>query len=308
MDSLNYSLKDTNLSGKVVIMTGVNDGIGKNLACYISSFKPKRLILPACDRSSSGRVLDYIRAKTGEENAEIWDMDLENFDSVRKFGRRIVDEIGETHVLINNAEFWSKELIKTKDGLEKQFQINYLGHFLLTNILIETLKKSGTPEFPARIIHISPSLNRRAVIDRDNFDGSKSNKMFELYNNSKFMNIVFSNELNRRLALTKVVSVVICPGIIKSHLSQLNGIHQFWKTITIKLNGQKASRKSSFNVLYPIFSPDIQKNRGIYFENGRVTKVNPKADDVALGKELWKVSDEIVQSVLRKYGIPDGEI
>ncbi|CAG8552924.1 5819_t:CDS:2 [Ambispora gerdemannii] len=297
MNPLNYSLKDTNLSGKVVILTGVNDGIGKNLARHISSFKPKRLILPVRDRSSGDCVLDYIRARTGEDSAEIWDMDLEDFDSVRKFGRRIVDEIGEAHVLINNAEVWSKKLSKTKDGLEKQFQVNYLGHFLLTNILIETLKKSGTPEFPARVVHISSSLTRRAVIDVENFDGSKSNK-----------NIVFSYELNRRLAQTNVVSIVTCPGLIKTHLNQLNGIHQFWKTISIKFNGQKIAQKSSFNVLYPIFSPDIQNNRGLCFENGRIAKADPKSDDVGLGKELWEVSDGIVQSVLRRYGIPDGEI
>ncbi|KAG9289917.1 hypothetical protein G9A89_010223 [Geosiphon pyriformis] len=286
------SLKETDLTDKVIIITGASDGIGKTLARYISTYNPKRLILPVRDRAKGELALEYITRKTGTEIAECWDMDLADLESVRKFARKIVDEIGEVHVLINNAGFASDEIIKTKDEFETHFQVNYLSHFLLTNLLLHTMKKAGTPQFPSRIIHITSSLHRFGHIDFDNLQANTTNSIFEMYCNTKLMVTLFSKELNCRLAGTNLVSFAICPGFTPTKMGHFKG----WKKMIKKMMSKFGyNRIAAFRVLNPTFnSPDLRRVGGKYFSKGRLAKPNKISDDFEFRLELWEVSERML--------------
>ncbi|CAG8659070.1 7860_t:CDS:2, partial [Ambispora leptoticha] len=278
-------LKGIDLNGKVVIITGASDGIGKELAKYISSYNPKRLILPIRNRTKGQATLEYIKEKNGVNNAELWDLDLADLDSVRSFAKQVVNEIGQVHILINNAGVALYDLLYTKDGLETHFQVNYLGHFLLTKTLLDTLKESGTKEFPARVINLSSFESFNGVIDYENIDGKKSNKTLELYRNSKLMNHMFSNELNKH-----VVSLAMCPGFIATTIGDFPGLLGKWKNFVFS-NFGASTETASYNVLKPSLLDDVQQNAGKFFRNGKMAKGNPLTNDEKLRTEFWEYSE-----------------
>ncbi|CAG8552903.1 5818_t:CDS:2 [Ambispora gerdemannii] len=280
------------LSGKVVIITGASSGIGKELANYISSYNPKRLILPVRNRTKSQATLEYIKEKNGFTNAELWDMDLADLTSVRSFAKKVVEEVDQVHVLINNAGVVLYDLSYTKNGLETHFQVNYLGHFLLTTSLLDTLKKSGTDTFPARVINVSSFESLNGVIDYNNIDGKKSSNALEMYRNSKLMNHMFSNELNKRLAGTNVVSLAMCPGFINTNIGEASGLAGMWRDLVFTLISA-TTETASHNVLKPSLL-DVQQNAGKFFRDGELSNGNPLADDEELRIKFWEYSEHVL--------------
>ncbi|PKB95501.1 NAD(P)-binding protein [Rhizophagus irregularis] len=112
------------LSKHVIILTGATDGIGKEMAKILFGFNPKRLILPARNKEKGNKLLEYLKSFKGHtDNVEIWEMDLADLQSVKTFANKFINEVGELHMLINNAGIETKrQILKTKDNLELQFQ------------------------------------------------------------------------------------------------------------------------------------------------------------------------------------------
>lgn len=139
----------TRLDGKIVIITGGNSGIGKATALEMSR-RGAKVIIGSRNLQKSRQVADEIHKETGKE-VLVFELDLANFASVRTFVGQVSEVTDEVHVLVNNAGIAFIEKEMTVDGNEKQMQVNHLGHFLLTGLLMPALMKAK----PARVINLS---------------------------------------------------------------------------------------------------------------------------------------------------------
>lgn len=138
------------LDGKTVIITGANTGIGKETALDLAK-RGARVILACRDLNKSLQAADEIRKKTGNGNVFVKLLDLASLESVRQFAKEINAQEDRIDILINNAGIMACPKWKTKDGFETQFGVNHLGHFLLTNLLLDKIKQTGK----ARIVNVS---------------------------------------------------------------------------------------------------------------------------------------------------------
>ncbi|CAG8570164.1 hypothetical protein C2G38_2107821 [Gigaspora rosea] len=295
MGSSQSTINSFDLSKKVVIITGSTDGIGKSLARIISSYNPKRLILPVRNRKKGELLLEFIKASNdgNVECIELWDMDLADLHSVKNFADKFIKEVGKLHYLWNNAGTFCSGVIKTKDNFEQQFQVNHLSHFLLTSLLISTLKNSATPESPCKIIHTSSNAHKSGKIDFDNLNGEKSCGFFELYSNAKLMNVIYSNELYRRLKDSNITSTACHPGFISTNIGPAGFIAGFIQKFVMTF--ARSPEIGAINVMYPALDPNIDEG-GKYFEDYKEVKPNDQALDEELAKKFWEKCEELLNN------------
>ncbi|GBB90676.1 hypothetical protein RclHR1_17700001 [Rhizophagus clarus] len=293
-------LDKLDLSNNVIILTGATDGIGKEMARILAGSNPKRLILPARNLEKGNTLLEYIKSSNGNaNNVEIWEMDLADLQSVKNFANKFINEVGELHVLINNAGIGiGNQIFKTKDNLELQFQVNHLAHFLLTILLLDTIKKSVSAELPGKIALTSSEGNKFGEIDFDNLNLEKNNYWipFKGYGNTKLMNVIIAKELNRVIQNENITTYSIHPGIIQTNIGHLNNAFMnFIIRVIFKVTGAEITvEQGAINVLYPVFSSE-NKDTGKYYNEGIEDEPNKIANDSEIAKKLWDVSEQILK-------------
>lgn len=170
----------------------------------------------------------------------------------------------------------------TKDGFEMQFGVNHLGHFLLTNLLLDLIKKSS----PSRIVTVSSNIYRLGTIQKDDLQSEKSYHRWEAYSQSKLANILFSRELARRLVGTGVTANSLHPGAVSTDLLRhISPVLAFcfapWKWILFRTarNGAQTQIKLALD-------PDLNEVSGKYFEDGREKAPRRRArDDVSFSSQ-----------------------
>ena len=185
------------LEGKTVIVTGANTGIGLAVAKELAKRKAK--VIMACRSIEKGRnavmQMKQDASLSNGSNLIIKQLDLSSFSSIRKFADDILETEQSIHVLINNAGVFGCPLSYTDDGLEMTFGVNHIGHFLLTNLLLDRVIASA----PSRIVVVASKLYEKATINFENLNAEKSYKGITAYAQSKLANILFANELHERL-------------------------------------------------------------------------------------------------------------
>lgn len=179
--------------GKTVIITGGNTGIGKETARDLA-WRKARVILACRDVKRGMEAAFEIMESTGNKDVEVKKLDLSSFQSVRDFAAEVNSEEKKIDILINNAGYFGPYQ-KTKDGLENTLQVNYLSHFLLTNLLLAKLKSST----PSRIINLSSRQHWDGAINFDNLQGEKGYSMVAAYNQSKLAMLLYTKQLSRQL-------------------------------------------------------------------------------------------------------------
>lgn len=216
-----------NMEGKTVIVTGANSGIGKETARDLAK-RGARIIMACRNMETAAKARDEIVAESKNPNIIIRHVDMSSLASVRAFANEILCTEAVIDVLIHNAGV--AEGLKSKvtsDGLEFTLATNYYGPFLLTHLLINMLKKSDQ----GRIIVVSSKLYRYAGVKRDLSNINPTNSLYTapttLYNLSKFMEIMFTQELARRLRGTRVTANCLHPGVIDTGI---------WRNIPFPLN------------------------------------------------------------------------
>ena len=204
------------LDGKTVIITGANTGIGLETAVDLAG-RQARVIL-ACRSSEKGeKAAVEVRRRSGNDNVVFRLLDLSSLESVRRFASTMLDEEPQIDILVNNAGVMACPYTKTVDGFEMQFGVNHLGHFLLTNLLLDRLKEAKA----ARIVNVSSIAYRGGKINFDdmNYEHSKYSS-FSAYSNSKLANILFTRALAKRLEGTEVTVNVLHPGAVRTKLGR----------------------------------------------------------------------------------------
>lgn len=229
-------------------------------------------------------MIDELRAE-GNEDVHYLPLDLGDLASVRACAKRFLETGHPLHVLINNAGLAGQPGL-TKDGFEQTFGVNHLGHFLLTELLLERLKESA----PSRIVNVASRAHLRCRgIDFDAL--TKPTRTFtglREYGVSKLANVLHAKELARRLEGTGVTTYAVHPGVVASDVWRAIP----WPFREIAKAFMRTNEEGAATSVYCATAPELANASGRYYADCRESRVNPLADDEALAKELWRRSEE----------------
>ncbi|XP_068088274.1 retinol dehydrogenase 13-like [Hyperolius riggenbachi] len=282
------------VEGKTVIVTGANTGIGKETALELAN-RGGRIIMACRDMEKCENAAKEIRGKTLNHNVFAKQLDLASTKSIKEFAKSVLKEEKHIDILINNAAVMRCPHWTTEDGFEMQFGVNHLGHFLLTNLLLDKMKNSGQ----SRIINVSSLAHVLGDIDFEdlNWEKRKYNTK-EAYCQSKLANILFTNELAKRLQGSGVTTNSLHPGVASTDLGRHTGMHKsafsssilgpvFWFVI-------KTPRQAAQSSVYLAVAEDFQGTSGKYFNALKEAEPAPQALNEETAKRLWEESAKLV--------------
>ncbi|HEY4947269.1 MAG TPA: SDR family NAD(P)-dependent oxidoreductase, partial [Acidimicrobiales bacterium] len=199
------------MDGQTVVITGGNSGVGRATAAALAG-AGARTVITARSESRGREALADIRRSSGSDQVDLVVFDLADLASVRKGAAVLLDRYDQIHVLVNNAGLVLTERTATADGFEATFGINHLGPFLLTRLLLDRLIASA----PARVVNVASTAHRSARhgMDFDDLQSRRGYKGMQVYGRSKLANILFTDELARRLVGTGVTANCLHPGTV----------------------------------------------------------------------------------------------
>lgn len=273
------------LKGKTAIITGANCGIGRATALELAK-RQARVIL-ACRSEEKGKAaISDIKRFTKNGDLVYKHLDLESLKSVREFCSDIIENEPQLDILINNAAVMNHPYVQTEDKIEVNISVNHFGPFLLTNLLLELLKKSS----PSRIIFVSSALHKYGTVDLENFQ----NQQKKPYADSKLANVYFARELAERLKNTEVAVHTIHPGMVNTELSR----HSVPQALNFIVNPIKflllpSAIEGSQGIVH-LATANLGKDTGKYYgKTGQEEKWPDISADTAVWKKLWDVSEKI---------------
>ena len=289
-------------TGKVMLITGANSGIGYGAALGLAQHGA-HVLLAARSVAKGNDALERLRREVPGASAEVVALDMASLESIRSFAAAFVSRGQALDVLINNAGVMAlleREL--TPDGFERQIGTNHLGHFALTGLLMPALLRAGAP----RVVTVASLAHRNGAIDLDNLQGEKSYKPWDAYNNSKLANLLFTKDLDRRArqAGWPLVSVAVHPGISKTKIFA-NGPGETGdlKARVMHLLSPVLMQDEAMGALptqYAATVPDVHGGEyigpdGLGEFKGHPKVVQPRASalDEGTAKALWQASETL---------------
>ncbi|XP_008435151.1 dehydrogenase/reductase SDR family member 13-like isoform X1 [Poecilia reticulata] len=279
------------LHGKTVIVTGSNTGIGKTTAIELAK-RGARVILACRSKQRGEAALQDVKRESGSNQVVFMQLDLASLKSVRSFAENFLKTEPRLDILINNAGVLL--IGRTKDGFGLMFGVNHLGHFLLTNLLLDRLKECG----PSRVVNVSSAAHNWGTVDFDYLNTHRDLRVgttwldtFRIYGDSKLCNILFTHELAKRLKGTKVTCYSLHPGSILTELqrNQSTTVQLILKNIERFLF--KTPLQGSQTTLHCALQEGIEHLSGRYFSNCAAKNIFAKARDDAASKKLWEISE-----------------
>ena len=282
----------TSQSGNVALITGASRGIGRATALPLAKMGAN-LSLLVRDRALGEKVVEEIRATGAKGKIDLFVGDLSSMKDIRRLAEEYKSKHDRLDVLLNNAGAINMDKEKTVDGYERTFATNHLGYFLLTQELLDLLKKSA----PSRIVNVASEAHRQVGgIDFDDpmFE-KRSYGGFASYGQSKLANILFTRELARKLEGTNVTANSLHPGVIASGFGRNNkGVFGFiMRNLAAPfLGSEENGAKTS---VYLASSPDVEGKTGLYWKSSREARPTKAGQDDEAAKRLWKLSEELIE-------------
>lgn len=278
------------MKGRICMVTGANSGIGKITALELARMGANVVMI--CRNVEKGEeARKEIVKKTGNQSCELLLADFSSQSAVRKLVHDFKLKYHKLHVLINNIGTIIPMKTFTEDGLETTFAVNHLGCFLLTNLLLDIIKKSA----PARIINVSSEAHRDGAIDFSNLNGERRYNLYKAYAQSKLANILFTYELTRRLEDTKVTVNCLHPGMVRTKIWQKSVRSLFMKAfMRIFSLFLKSAREGAQTPIYMASAPELESISGKYFIGKKMVLSSSVSYNEKLAKQLWEVSEKLV--------------
>jgi len=278
----------TRMDGKIVMITGANSGIGKETARVLA--ERGATIIMICRNKERGEVaLKELKKKTNSDKIELILTDLTKPDTIHDAVDKFKEKYDRLDVLINNAGLILNERIITSEGYEKTFATNHLGHFLLTQLLLDVLKQSN----PSRIVNVSSAVHTTANLKFNDINQKKHYRGYLAYANSKLANLLFTYELARRLEGTGVTVNALHPGFVRTNFGKggrtwlLKALFKFARIFAI--SAEKGAKTS----IYLASSPDVEGVSGKYFAKCQPVKSSNASYDLEAQKRLWELSEHV---------------
>lgn len=298
-------------TGKRVIITGANSGIGYHAALKLAR-KGAHITLACRDREKGETALASLNTEAPGAQLELAILDLASLNSVHVFAANELAHRRPLHLLINNAGVMAPpRRLETADGFELQFGTNVLGHFALTCLLMPALEQAGaeSPERP-RIVTIASIAHKRGQINLNDLQYTRNYAPMKSYQQSKLANLMLAFELDRRLrvACSPIMSVAAHPGVAHTRLFSKGDYSAIEKNARIALGHAielilNTDAEGALPTLYAATSSDaidggyygpqgFQEMRG---EDVGPAKVAPQARDTAVAAQLWKICEDLTR-------------
>lgn len=272
----------------VALVTGGNSGVGKAAAVELA--KHGYMVVILCRNKQKGEeALIDIKRESGSKEIDLLLCDLGNLSLIRQAAALFLEKYPGLNILINNAGVILPGRYETSDGFELQFGVNHLGHFLLTNLLLDTLISSA----PARVINVTSGAHKIGKIHFDDINLKNRFNFIKAYGQSKLANILFTYELADRLQGTGVDVNCFHPGAVASRMG-INRDTGFGTTITRILKPFFQTPKAGASTgIYLATSEDVKGITGQYFIKKKAVKSSGLSYDKRLGKRLWEISEKM---------------
>ncbi|GAB1597674.1 retinol dehydrogenase 14-like [Argonauta hians] len=281
------------LNGKTVLITGANTGLGKHTA--LECAKRNARVIMACRNlekaESAAREIRDATKDCGNSEVVVRQLDLSSFKSIRKFCAIINNEEPRLDVLVNNAGVYRCPSSCTEDGFEIHFGVNHLGHFLLTTLLLDLLKKSA----PSRIVVLSSFLYKYAQINFEDINCKTNYNRTEAYKSSKLANVWFCRELSKKLEGSGVNVYCVDPGIVLTDIMR-HTVPQFLRNFDfISKLFFKTPIQGIQTIIYCILSEKLKSESGKYYSNCDQEALNGNGLNEEGAKKLWEISENAIK-------------
>ncbi|CAA7052269.1 unnamed protein product [Microthlaspi erraticum] len=283
------------------IITGGTGGIGLETA-RVLAMRGAHVIIAARNEKAGNEAKEMIRQMNPNARVDFLQLDVSSIKSVRSFAHEFLALNVPLNILINNAGVMFCPFKLSEDGIESQFATNYIGHFLLTNLLLDKMKtttrESGTE---GRIVNLSSIAHTYTYPKGIKFDGINDPEGYsekKAYGQSKLANLLHSNALSRRLQEEGVNITVnsLHPGLVTTNLFRHSGFEmKIFKALSFFL--WKDIPKGAATTCYVALHTDLKGVTGKYFSDCNIMTTSKLATDKSLADKLWDFSIKLIDSI-----------
>lgn len=274
------------MGGKVALVTGGTSGIGKATAVALAAMGAE-VVVTGRNPERGEKAVEEIRRDSGGK-VSLMLADLAVQAEVRRLAEEFQERYDRLDVLVNNAGLIQSKRTETPDGIETTLAINHLAPFLLTNLLLDLLKKSA----PSRVVTVSSGAESMGKIDFDDLQSEKRYRGFQVYGMTKLMNIMFTFELAERLRGTGVTANCMHPGAVNTGFgAKDSGL--FSLMFRAFKPFMRSPEQGADTLIYLASSPDAEGMTGKYLSDRKVQTASKEAYDEDLRRRLWEVSEQL---------------
>jgi NAD(P)-dependent dehydrogenase (short-subunit alcohol dehydrogenase family) len=276
------------MAQKVCMVTGASSGIGKETAVKLAELGAAVVIV--CRNGDRGaKAMGDVKKRSGSNAVELLLADFASLSSVRALSKEFAEKHSSLNALVNNAGVARLRRSVTADGFETTFQVNYLSEFLLTNLLLDLMKRSA----PSRVINVSSVAHYNGHMNFDALQMQRGYGVMKAYSQSKLAQVLFTYELSRRLEGTGVTANCLHPGAVATNIwgNALGPLSFLGKITRLFLISPKEGAETP---VYLASSPEVEGVTGKYFERKHEKESSADSRDLALAKKLWDASLKMV--------------
>ncbi|KAF9103358.1 hypothetical protein BGX29_003450 [Mortierella sp. GBA35] len=311
-DGYSYD-KIPDLTGKIAIVTGANSGLGYSTTVALAAHGA-RIFLACRSQQRAQQAIEDIKAeikakhpKAPAPQLEFLELDLNDMNKARQAAQEFLKKGLPLHILVNNSGILQGPFELSVDGIETQFAVSHMGHFVFTTGLLDRIKESQ----PSRIVVLS-SFTHELVpkkmngIDFDTLNDETKSDGWERYHRSKLANALFGKALARRLASEKVYVNILHPGLVATKLTKNNKVEKVtFRDRVFKLLTSAVAvtpEVGALTQLYLATSPEVEEKdiRGRYFiPVAKEIQPSPYARDEELQEKLWAFSERLVREKVK---------
>jgi NAD(P)-dependent dehydrogenase (short-subunit alcohol dehydrogenase family) len=280
------------MSGKTVLITGGNAGIGRETAVALASMGAQ-VTITSRDAERGTVAVDDIRARSGRDDVAVMALDLASLASVSELATAFAADHDRLDVLVNNAGLLLTTRRETVDGYEMTFQVNHLGHFLLTEQLRDRLVAGA----PSRVVNVASEAHKaaRGGLDFDDLQTTRHYRSMAVYGRSKLANILFTRELARRWDGRGVAANAVHPGFVASRFGRDGDTGALGRLVFPLLKPFALSpAQGAQTSVYLASAPELEGVTGGYWAKSTPASASAAARDDAAAARLWDVSEALV--------------
>ncbi|KAI4728931.1 NAD(P)-binding protein [Aureobasidium sp. EXF-10728] len=308
------------VKGKIVVITGVSPkSLGQLLATNIARHQPERIIFASRTSSKLDTVASEVKNSSPNVKVNTVILDLSCQASIRKAAEQISKIVDRIDILINNAAVVDSELRHTEDGLEMQFGVGHIGHFLFTNLLMPLLESSArNSNGSTRVINVSSQGHRIGPVRFHdyNFEGKEvpeeeqpgdarlkqvqGYNVWVAYGQTKSANILFSLALNDRFGAKGIRSYAMHPGAIQTDLSRSLSPQDAAFLEKIVDGKWITLDQGTSTILVAALDPALSNpQKSMYLSDCQFTDAEPYAHDLDIANRLWTLSEKLTSPIQR---------
>jgi NAD(P)-dependent dehydrogenase (short-subunit alcohol dehydrogenase family) len=273
------------VNSKVYMVTNVTSPLGQAIALRLAMTEATVLIV-AKDQSHGTRVENEIIIASQNPNVELQLGDLSNLASVRNLAEIIHSKYEKIDGLILNNSVYRKLRSVTVDGFEEMFAANYLGPFLLTNLLLDRLRASGS----ARILNLTAPTT--AQLDFDDLQSERQFNSIKTFNTTRAATLLFTYELARRLENSDVTVNALYPGLVRSEILKEAPLFTRLLAWLFAIKPEKAAEE----IVDAVTGPELENQRGRFLHNGEDVKTTDYFHDQGIQQRLWEISEMLMDA------------